>query len=222
MFRKILVAEDIDSIHAAVISQLDQLTHAEIHQAKYCDEAYLKVKKALLDGEPYDLLITDLSFKQDHRDTVLESGEDLITSVKETQPEIKVIAYSIEDRSYKIKALFEECGINGYVSKGREGSKELEKAVIALAGTTENYVPAPLSNIFQANNIIEIEEYDLKLIKYLSIGLTQDEIGAKFKKQGNVPSSNSSIEKRINKLKLYFKAKNTIHLISNAKDLGLI
>lgn len=45
MFRKILVAEDIDSIHAAVISQLDQLTHAEIHQAKYCDEAYLKVKR---------------------------------------------------------------------------------------------------------------------------------------------------------------------------------
>jgi hypothetical protein len=32
----------------------------------------------------------------------------------------------------------------------------------------------------------------------------------------------SSIEKRINKLKIYFKANNNVHLIAIAKDLGLV
>ena len=35
-------------------------------------------------------------------------------------------------------------------------------------------------------------------------------------------NSNSSIEKRINKLKTYFKANDNVHLIAITKDLGLI
>lgn len=222
MFKKILIAEDIDSIQNSVVSQFSELTNAEIHLAKYCDEAYLKIKKAILDEEPFDLLITDLSFKQDHRDVILNSGEDLIKAVRETLPNIKIIVYSIEDKSYKIKYLFEECAINGYVSKGRNGTAELEKALVSLAQNNENYIDSKLEHIIKTSKIIEIEEYDLKLIKYLSQGLSQAEIVEKFKKNTNTPSSNSTIEKRISKLKIYFKAKNTIHLISNAKDLGLI
>ena len=222
MFKKILIAEDIDSIQNSVISQISELTNAEIQFAKYCDEAYLKVQKAKFDQDPFDLLITDLSFKADHRETVLVSGEDLIKAVRESQPNIKIIAYSIEDRSFKIKSLFEEYGINGYVSKGRNGSKELEKAVIQLSQNNDNFVDSQFASVLKTTKIIEIEEYDLKLIKFLSLGLSQAEIVEKFKKQGKTPSSNSTIEKRINKLKIYFKAKNTIHLISNAKDLGLI
>lgn len=222
MFKKILISEDIDSIQNSVIELISELTNGEVHHAKYCDEAYLKIKKAKLDEEPYDLLITDLSFKQDHRDIILESGEDLIKVVRESIPEIKIIAYSIEDKSYKIKHLFDNCGINGYVSKGRNGSKELEKAVVSLAGNNDDYIDSQYTHILKTSKIIEIEAYDLKIIKLLSLGLSQIEIVEKFKKQGNIPASNSTIEKRINKLKIYFKAKNTIHLISNAKDLGLI
>ena len=42
-------------------------------------------------------------------------------------------------------------------------------------------------------------------------------------KENNIkPSSLSSIEKRLNKLRIDFKANNAIHLVSTAKDLGLI
>ena len=65
-------------------------------------------------------------------------------------------------------------------------------------------------------------DYDIELLKLLSIGLSQDEISSNFKQKNISPNSLSSIEKKINKLKLYFNAQNAIHLVSITKDTGLI
>jgi two-component system capsular synthesis response regulator RcsB len=43
-----------------------------------------------------------------------------------------------------------------------------------------------------------------------------------FKHEGISPNSKSSIEKQVSKLKIYFKANNTVHLVAIAKDLGII
>lgn len=61
-FNRIFVSEDIDSNNLGVITMLRGLGITTIGQSQYCDEAYLKLKKAQLDGEPYALLVTDLSF----------------------------------------------------------------------------------------------------------------------------------------------------------------
>ena len=119
MFKKVLVAEDLDSISIAVIQALEDLQIPIIHHVKYCDDGLLKIKKGLKDKEPYDLLITDLSFKIDHRETILESGDDLIEAINAIQPNIKKIVFSIEDKPYRIKTLFNDLGINAYVSKRR-------------------------------------------------------------------------------------------------------
>ena len=68
MFKKILIAEDLKGINEGIFSFLnDNLQIEKLEVVQYCDEAYLKYKKAILDEEPYDLLITDLSFVDDHR-----------------------------------------------------------------------------------------------------------------------------------------------------------
>ena len=61
MFKKILIAEDLDSISLAVQHVLNELQLNLYMHDKYCEGAYLKIKKALVDNEPFDLLITDLS-----------------------------------------------------------------------------------------------------------------------------------------------------------------
>lgn len=223
MFKKILIVEDIDSISLGLVSLLKKnISEENIQSTKYCDEAVLKIKKAIIDNEHFDLMITDLSFKQDHRDTKLHSGEELIKVVKKLQPNIKIIAYSIEDRTYKIKSLFNDLDINGYICKGRESSRELVEAIEAIYNTNKKYISAQLPNVLKENKILEIEAQDIELMKYLSKGMSQQEIGAIFKTNGRKSSSCSSIEKKINRLKLYFKAKNTIHLVSIVKDMGLI
>lgn len=222
MFNKVLVAEDLDSISITVGQALEELSVSEIHHAKYCDDALLKVKKALKDNLPYDLLVSDLSFKTDHRETQLNSGDELIEAVKKLQPTIKTIVFSIEDKSFRIKSLFNDLGINAFVSKGRNSIPELKKAIQGVFNNNSKILSPELAHALRDKSLIEIETYDILLLKSLSRGLILEEIALDFKNSGIIPNGSSSIEKRINKLKLFFKANNNVHLIAIAKDLGLV
>lgn len=182
----------------------------------------MKVKKALKDKRPYDLLISDLSFKTDHRETQLNSGDELIAAVKKLQPTIKTIVFSIEDKSFRIKSLFNDLGINAYVAKGRNSIPELIKAIKGVYANNSKILSPELSHALRDKSLIEIETYDIMLLKSLSKGLTVDEIGLDFKNSGIIPNGGSSLEKRISKLKIFFKANNNVHLIAIAKDLGLV
>jgi len=223
MFKKILIAEDIDSISIGIVSILqNKYPDCDIRTTKYCDEALMKVKKALNDNEPFDLLITDLSFKQDYREAVLSTGEELIEAVLKIQLGIKIIVYSVDDRLYRIKNLFQKLKINGFIAKSRDSIIEFPHALNLIYNTTYTYISPAVAHLFEEKTLSEIDDYDITLLKHLSRGLTQSEISALFKSHGVNTSSTSSIEKRINRLKIYFKATNTIHLISLAKDMGVI
>ena len=222
MFKKVLVAEDLDSISITVGQVLRELSVSEIHHAKYCDDALLKIKRALLDEAPYDLLISDLSFKTDHRENQLISGDELIAAVKKIQPAIKTIVFSIEDKSFRIKSLFNESGINAFVAKGRNSIPELKKAIKSVFDNDSKILSQELVHTLRDKSLIEIESYDILLLKSLSQGLILDDIALDFKNTGVIPNGSSSIEKRINKLKIFFKANNNVHLIAIAKDLGLV
>lgn len=222
MFKKVLIAEDLDSISITVIQALQELAITEIHHSKYCDDALLKIKKGLLENSPYDLIISDLSFKIDHRENVINSGEVLIEAIKKIQPSIKSIIFSIEDKTYRIKSLFNDLGINAYVCKGRNSIPQLQKAVRSIYDSNTKVVSAELEHILNDRSLIEIESYDIALLQFLSKGLTHDEISIQFKIAKFSPNGTSSIEKRINKLRTYFKASNNVHLIAIAKDLGLV
>lgn len=226
MLPKVIIAEDIDGLNIAVKQALKEMNICEeqIDNVKYCDDALLKIKGALQSNKPYELLITDLSFKEDYRKETqkLHSGEDLIEATKSLQPNLKIIAFSIEDRAYRIKSLFEEFNIDAYVIKGRHSIPELKKAIRTVLETNEKFISPEISYALQDKTVNEIDNYDLELIKQLSLGVPQEEMEQTFKTLGITPSSKSTIEKRISKLKIYFKANNTVHLIAIAKDLGLI
>lgn len=224
MLKKILIIEDVDSINLGLTVALKEKYHADIRNAKYCDEAFLKIKKAIIENAPFDLVITDLSFAEDHRENKITSGEQLIKNIRNEQPDVNIIVYSIEDRPYKIKSLFDDYQVEAYIVKGRESTHELIEAIDTISKSPKDntYISPRLSKILKEDLFLELEEYDIELIKKLSQGLTQDEISYMLKKEGRSPSSISSIEKRINKLKIFFKANNTIHLISIAKDMGII
>jgi DNA-binding NarL/FixJ family response regulator len=222
MFKKVLVAEDLDSISITVIKVLEDLKIHVIDHVKYCDDALIKIKKGIIDNEPYDLLISDLSFKSDHRAVNLSSGEELIGAVNEFQPSLKKIVFSIEDKSYRIKSLFNDFGINAYVTKGRNSINELKKAIERTYQNEEKILSSDLSFNFNDKTFIEIESYDISILKLLAQGYTLEGISNDFKTCSILPNGTSSLEKRINKLKIHFKANNNVHLIALAKDFGLI
>lgn len=221
MFKKVLVAEDIDSINIAVIQALNHLKVAHIDHVKYCDDALLKIKKALNSGEPYDLFITDLSFEPDHREVILTSGDEAISHIRSLQPELKIIVYSIEDKGFKIKILLEKYKVNAYVQKGRNSITQLNEAILQLSQSNEVYLSPTVKHVLRDKSTREIDDFDVELIKQLSIGVTQDALEQRFKELGITPNSKSAIEKRLSKLKDHFRANNTVHLIAIAKDMGI-
>lgn len=222
MINKILVVDDFDCASLATSQALKEVFTSEIVIAKCFDEAYLKIKRGLFDQVPYELLICNLSFKGQYGDTILNSGEKFIVAIKKIQPNIKIIVFSAENKSFRIKALFDKSNINAFVCKGRNSVPELIKAVQCVFNNNIKNSLFGLSNTLAERSILNIEEYDISLLKLLSLGLTLEEIGFDFRKTKTIPNGYSTIEKHVNKLKIDFGAKNTVHLVAIAKDIGLV
>lgn len=220
MIKKVLIAEDIDSIGLGLVRMIEEEFDFEVTQARYCDEAWLKLKRAHIDEKPFDLLITDLSFKEDHRNESIEDGAALVKKIRDEAIPTGVVMYSIEDRPVRIRNFYNDLRIDGYVMKGRNSSQIMKEAVREIM-KGNIYYPTGISAA-EDQAMMEIEDYDILLLEQLALGNSQDEISDNFKGRNIKPASLSSIEKRLNKLKIYLKAKNTIHLVAIAKDMGLI
>ncbi|RZK14239.1 MAG: response regulator, partial [Pedobacter sp.] len=96
MFKRVLIAEDHESTSISVRKTLEDFGITNAEYSYYCDDALLQIQKSLNDDQAFDLLITDLSFEEDHRKQKLAGGVALIEAVKQIQPNIKVLVFSAE------------------------------------------------------------------------------------------------------------------------------
>ncbi len=222
MFQKVLIAEDFDTNNQRLTSLLkEDLNIPNVVSSLYCDDAFLKAKKALISNIPFELLITDLSFKEDYRPQKLASGLQLIEALKKEQPELKIIVFSIEDRPSKINQILTDYPIDSFISKGRKALEELKKAITEISNGG-SYFPFDLQQSLRNDNLSILALYDQMVLTYISNGYTKDKVSTILKQKDMSPSSVSSIEKRLQKLCDAFDAKNTTHLITIVKDLHLI
>lgn len=222
MFKKVIIAEDLDAMNLGIQQVLKDLDITNFQHSKFCDDAFLKIRAAIHQNEPYDLLISDLSFKTDHREVKLNNGDELIQKVRELQPDIKIIAYSVEDKSFRIKSLFENAEIDAFVLKGLNSIEELKKAITIISASDKKFISPEVASALQEKNNFEIDDLDIQILRHLSKGTSQDEIIEILKDMGIKPNSKSAMEKRLSKLKDFFKATNTVHLVSITKDMGII
>jgi DNA-binding NarL/FixJ family response regulator len=224
MFQKVLIAEEFDIIYSGLKATLEEIeiTSTVIVHASYWDEAFMKLKKGVLNNSIYNLLICDLVFLRDHKSHEITSGKDFIKRVREEFPALKIIVFSDEDKSFIIQDLHKNFKINAYVLKDRDGQKELKKALHHMHYSEEFYISKELKGAIHPRKEIKISEYDIFLIKCLSRGFSQEDISLKLKKKRVSPSSTSAIEKRLKFLKENFNANNPAHLVALAKDLGVV
>lgn len=98
MLKKILIAEDYESSNISVQKALEDLKIPDPKYVNYCDDALSRIKMSLQENNPFELLITDLSFDEDHREQNIKNGQQLISAAKELQPNLKVIVFSVEKK----------------------------------------------------------------------------------------------------------------------------
>ncbi len=221
MFTKILIAEDYESSNISVQKALEDLKIESPKYVNYCDDALSRIKMSLQENNPFELLITDLSFDEDHREQNLKNGQQLISAVRELQPNLKVIVFSVEKKEVIIEKLFIEQNINGYVKKGREDVKDLKKAIRAVYNN-EKYLSYDLKTNSPERNSFEFSEYDTLLVSLLANGILLKNIPDYLKENNIKPSSMSAVEKRLKDIKESLDINSNEQLIAFCKDFGII
>ncbi|MDQ1856904.1 response regulator [Chryseobacterium sp. WLY505] len=221
MFKKILIAEDHESSSISVQKTLEDLSISNTDYVYYCDDALAKIQKSIREDDLYDLLITDLSFEEDHNIQNIKDGKELIKTIRELHPSLKIIVFSAEHKSGIIDSLFNEYGINGFVRKARNDSKELKKA-IASTYVNENYLSLDLKQEVKKLNNYEFSTYDITLVSLLSQGVLQKNIPVYLQNNDIKPNSLSSVEKKLNSMKEDLQITSNEQLVAFCKDLGII
>lgn len=221
MFKKILIAEDFQDTNKGIANALENRFQIEqLQEELYCDKAYNRFKAAFTENEPFDLVITDLSFKEGPVARRLTSGHALINAMRQIDPHVKIIVNSMVDDPIEINELFKKLSINGYVCKGRNSLNELIRAIEEIA-QNRTFV-SPQINLNNVNKVLELDEYDRLILKDLADGFTKKEISKKLKDENISPNSESTIDKKVSRLFDQFGAKNTHHLIAKLIKQGKI
>jgi two-component system capsular synthesis response regulator RcsB len=221
MFKRVLITEDHESTSISVQKTLADLGIHTTEYTYYCDDALMHIKKSLDEAQPFDLLITDLSFEEDHRKQKIASGLELITAVRAVLPSLKVLVFSAENKAAIIDSLFKETGINAYVRKARHDAKDLKLAVQAIS-ENKTYLSADLKEIVKQKNAYEFSDFDVTIISLLSSGMLQKDIPVYLQKNNIKPSGLSSVEKRLNLMKEALGFSKNEQLVAYCKDFGII
>lgn len=221
MFKKVLIAEDHESTNISVRKTLADLGIKNADYVYYCDDALVRVKKAIQKKNPYDLLITDLSFEEDHNIQQINGGVALIKAAKEIQPKLKTLVFSAENKSAFIETLFKELEIDGYVRKARYDAQELKAAIVDIS-EGKKYISISLRKVLKEKNAHEFTNLDITIIALLSQGIHQKNIPTYLQKKNIKPSGLSSVEKRLGLMKDVLGFTKNEQLIVFCKDMGII
>ena len=215
MIDKILIAEDQESSNLSVQKTMEELNIKQSDYVYYCDDALSKIKLAKNAGQPYDVLITDLYFEEDGTSQAIPDGFELIKAAREIQPELMILVFSAETSPAKIKALYDEYQIDGFVRKARRDVRELKSAFEAIS-KRKRYYPRSTALHVNQSNTFEFTEFDVNIIRLLSQGNQQKEIA------GQLNRSLSTVEKSLKKIRDEFGFVKNEQLVLWCKEKGIL
>lgn len=221
MFERVLIAEDHENTSISLKKALEDLGVVDVKYVSYCDHALAWIQKGLRTAQPYDLLITDLSFEEDHTAQEITDGIALIKAVKEIQPELKVLVFSAEGKPKVISSLMRDLRIDAYVRKARHDVKELRAALEAIVNGKQ-YFPSQPRQTAKENNSFIFTTYDITIIRLLAEGVKQKKIPQYLLENNIIPAGLSSLEKRLNLIKDVYGFSTNEQLIAYCKDFKII
>jgi len=221
MFNKVLIAEDHESANISVQKTLEEMGIVDMEYVYYCDDALVRIQKAVDAGDPYDLLITDLYFDADHREMKIDGGTALIPAARAVQPALRILVFSAEGRISVIETLYTEGNIDGYVRKGRSDAKELKTAITQVTGN-ERYFPRFYLEALRRDNGHDFTTYDITVVTLLAEGLKQKAIADYLLEHGIKPARLSSLEKRLKEIRTALKFTSNMQLVAYCKEMGIV
>ncbi len=220
MFERVLIAEDHSCVNDWVLQTLTKLGASRIQRAHHCDDAFNLLKIALGESLPFELLVTDLSFRA-RREQHLADGAELIAAARELQPDLKVLVFSGEEEPTVVTTLVERFGINGYILKGSRDEEDMTAAIDAIAHQ-KLFVSQEFRQAVRAKNAHDFTDYDIIVISELANGTYQKNIPYVLEEKGFKNSSLRSVEKRLGQIRDAYGLTKNEQLIAYCKDHWII
>ncbi len=223
MIQKAILNEDHQIMNVGIQKTLNELGVKKIENSFDCLSAYNKIKTALRENTPFQLLITDLHFGKRSGKIGLRNGFDLIQTLREEKIPIFIISLSIERNPLKIKNLLDKWQIEGYLLKGKNDRNELRNAIESL-NSQENlpYLSSEARKVLKNKNVFSLTDFDIQILKLLIQGYKQSEIPTYLKEHDFNTTSLRSVENRLEKLRQTFAVNTNNQLIATLKDLRLL
>jgi two-component system capsular synthesis response regulator RcsB len=221
MFKKVLIAEDHEHANISVRKTLDDLGIPQREFRFYCDDAFTIIRAAIQKEQPFDLLITDLSFEEDKNIQQITGGKELIRAVRAAQPGIKILVFSLENNIGVVDELFNDLDIDAYVRKARYDGEDLKRAIDAISNN-KKYRSADLMHKKGTENSYDFKAYDIEIITLLCNGTPQKNIPAYLQQKNIKPAGLSSVEKRLNAIKTSLNISSNEQLVAYCKDNRII
>lgn len=218
---KVLLVEDHQSASISVEKTLNDMKIENIQNISYCDDAIIYFKKALDNSSPYDLVITDLNFVEDHKEQQIKNGQELIRQLRSLYPPIKIIVFSAENNPLVIKKLYDELEIDGFVGKSRGDSVEMRKALEQVI-EGKKYTNQKYLVQIRDHAVFSFTDYDVMILTKMVEGKRQDEIAKYFKENSIQPSALSSIEKRLRHIKTSLQFQTNEQMIAYCVRMGIV
>lgn len=222
MFRKILIVEDHQGMNYSMQRTIEDLgiPNDSRNNVYYCDDALGRIQKAIREDQPYELIITDLSFVEDFSKQSIKDGLALIKAARTVQPDLKVMVFSSENRLSEAQILFDELQIDAFVPKGRGDSQDLKLAIQAVF-ENKKYISVHLKKAIH-EKIYFFEPLDKAILNLLAKGIQQKEMQSHLAALNIKPNGLSSIEKRLKIIKEALDIYSNEQLIAYCKDRKII
>ncbi len=219
---KILIADDHQLIIEGILSYLQGIENLEIVTTNSCDDAYAKIKVALVD-EPFQILFTDLSFDNVNNMSKIDSGENLIKTLRREEVQIKIGVITGHSETNRVFNVIQNLNPSAYLLKGKCNTNELNFAIQKMLAD-EIYYTHEIHQKLLKRALIEIQMDDVaiqilkELPKHPKISNLE---GIITKDDGNFLKIRS-IENKLAKLRTDLQANNNTDLVLKAKELGIL
>ena len=199
---KILMVDDhpiiIEGYQNTLLLTKKESQDLVIDIANNCDQALMRINKAVDSKAPYNMLLLDLSIPAS-KDGSFTSGEDLAVYARKKLPHAKVVILTMFNEPYRIHSIIDNINPEGFLIKSDLTSSELSIAFQAVLNNPPFYSDTVNSIIKKTikSNIV-IDEKNRKILNLLSQGIKTKNL------VGHLKLSLSAIEKRKKQLKLLF------------------
>ena len=126
--KRILIVDDHELVILGILFSLKKIGNFDIVTTTTCDAAFALILKHKKD-RPFDIILTDLSFENTTKVTLLDGGEALIKAIKNHNIDVKIGVITGHVETNRIYNVIQNLNPDAYLIKSKCGVTELGFAI---------------------------------------------------------------------------------------------